>query len=55
MFDGNFRLKVILRNIQNFIVIGEDVMAKEVSTKILGDKEDMCTECCRSGAEQKVL
>ena len=39
--------------LSNFIVIGEDVMAKAVYTKRLGDKEDMCTECYRSGHYRK--
>ena len=55
-FDGNWRLKVIPRNkcyIPNFIVVGEDVMAKAVYTKRLGDKEDMCTECYRTGHYRK--
>ena len=55
-FDGNWRLKVIPKlryYIPNFIVIGEDVMAKAVYTKRLGDKEDMCTECYRPGHYRK--
>ena len=49
-------VKVIPRHdayIPNFIVIGSDVMAKAVYTKRLGEKEEMCTECYRSGHFRK--
>ena len=55
-FDGNWRLKVIPRRgiyIPNFVVIGNDVMGKAVNTKRIGDKEEMCSECYKTGHYRK--
>ena len=51
-FDGNWRMKVIPRNgksIPNFIVVGNGVMGKAVYTKKLGEAQEMCTGCYRTG------
>ena len=57
-FDGNWRLKVVPKSkvqIPNFIVIGNEaqVMGKAVYTKKLGDKEEMCADCFRTGHYRK--
>ena len=55
-FDGNWRLKVIPRKdayITNFIVIGSDVQAKAVYTKRIGENEEMCTDCYKTGYFRK--
>ena len=57
-FDGNWRLKIVPKSqvqIPNFIVIGNDaqVMGKVVYTKKLGDKEEMCADCFRTGHFKK--
>ena len=57
-FDGNWRLKVVPKDkvqVPNFIVIGNEsqVMGKAVYTKKIGEKEEMCADCFRTGHFKK--
>ena len=56
--DGNWRLKVVPKGkvqVPNFIVIGNEsqVMGKAVYTKKIGEKEEMCADCFRTGHYKK--
>ena len=53
-YDGNWRVKVIPRSkkqIPNYIVVGfdDEVMAKAVYTKKVGEKVEMCSDCFSTG------
>ena len=55
-YDGNWRVKVVPKNshqIPNFIVVGGDVMAKAVYTKMVAEKSEMCSDCYRIGHYKK--
>ena len=57
-YDGNWRLKVVPKEkvqVPNFIVIGNEsqVMGKAVYTKKIGEKEEMCADCFRTGHYKK--
>ena len=57
-YDGNWRLKVVPKGkvqVPNFIVIGNEsqVTGKAVYTKKIGEKEEMCADCFRTGHFKK--